>query len=98
VKSPEELEPGESAILTLSADEAVVLLDLLSRWSENRESAPAPSCFESSAECAVLHGICCDLEAQLVAPFRHDYHRLVAEARKRLEPLWADTRFSVHES
>ncbi|MCY1324521.1 hypothetical protein D9M69_99700 [compost metagenome] len=55
---------------------------------------PGAECFESTAECAVLHGLLADLEKQLVAPFRADYADVVKEARLRLEASWdyADLR------
>jgi hypothetical protein len=78
-------EREDKADLCLSPDEAIVLFELLSRWIRDKPSAtPGGECFESSAECVVLHGILCDLEKQLVAPFKSDYGRLLGDARKRI--------------
>ncbi|MGN7803433.1 hypothetical protein ACTJKE_11955 [Ensifer sp. 22521] len=85
----------DSAEIRLSPDEALVLFDLLSRWCEENDApTPGAECFESTAECAVLHGLLADLEKQLVAPFRADYADVVNEARLRLEASWdyADLR------
>ncbi|WP_104663133.1 hypothetical protein [Ensifer adhaerens] len=85
----------DSAEIRLSPDEALVLFDLLSRWCEENDApTPAAECFESTAECAVLHGLLADLEKQLVAPFRAGYADAVKGARLRLAASWdyADLR------
>jgi hypothetical protein len=78
-----------TAQIKLNPEEALVLFDLLSRWSEEG-SAPTPeaSCFESTAEGVVLLRLLAALESQLVAPFRADYRDLVNEARNRLKDSW----------
>lgn len=82
-------ETEDVAVVHLSSDEAVVLFELLSRWSSADEGpAPAKDCFESTAECAVLHSVLADLERQLGAPFKTDYEEIVKEARQRLAPGW----------
>lgn len=75
----------DTAKIKLSADEALVLFELLSCWSDSSD-APTPdaSCFESTAEGAVLNMVLCDLEKQLVAPFRQEYEELLSAARTRL--------------
>jgi hypothetical protein len=80
---------GDQARISLSPDEAVVLFDLLSRWTDEKD-APTPSsdCFESPAECAVLHNVLASLETQLAAPFRAEYADLVERARARLAQEW----------
>lgn len=79
----------EDAQIHLTADEAIVLFDLLWRWTKERDKEePGSGCFESSAECAVLHGLLCDLESHLVAPFRNDYGAILEGARRRLEHRW----------
>jgi len=88
-----EISPGveDAASVDLTPDEAIVLFELLSRWSETAKpvETPAPSCFESTAEVAVLNRLLCQLEAQLVAPFKGDYSRLLMEARERLASDWS---------
>lgn len=82
-QTPDEVEIG------LDASEAIVLFELLSRWSDPKtEATPAGACFQSTAECAVLLGLLGSLEKQLSAPFKPDYAEIVAQARRRLERLW----------
>ncbi|MCB1480220.1 MAG: hypothetical protein R3D43_05130 [Tepidamorphaceae bacterium] len=79
----------EDADIHLSADEALVLFDLLSRWCEDGETpTPGGDCFESTAECAAIHGLLASLERRLVTPMRGDYHEYLREARLRLAPAW----------
>lgn len=84
------LEQNDGASVQLTPDEAIVLFSLLWRWSDETGAGetPAPSCFESRAEAAVLNGLLCDLEKQLVAPFEADYARAVKGARDRLANRW----------
>jgi len=80
--------PG-GAEIHLEPHEALVLFELLSRWSEpDQARAPSATCFESTAECAVLHLLLGHLEKQLVAPFAPDYRRLLEQARSRLGDAW----------
>ncbi|WP_244425826.1 hypothetical protein [Rhizobium etli] len=68
----DEQQPAPDGVqMQLSPEEALVLFGLLSRWCEEG-SAPTPeaSCFESTAEGAVLHGLLADLETQLAAHSR----------------------------
>lgn len=85
--------PGHENGVTveLTPDEAIVLFELLSRWSGENEAGetPSPACFESTAEGAVLNALLCLLEAQLVAPFKRDYNRVLIEARERLAGGWS---------
>ncbi|EJT06811.1 hypothetical protein [Rhizobium sp. CCGE 510] len=77
------------AEIRLDPDEALVLFELLSRWSEdNNAPTPDASCFETTAECAVLHRLLAELEKQLVAPFQTDYRDAVDIARSRLASAW----------
>ncbi|MQB40486.1 hypothetical protein [Rhizobium sp. ICMP 5592] len=81
----------DGAEIHLSPDEAVVLFELLSRWCDSKAihaHSPDSKCFESTAECAVLHNVLASLEKQLVAPFEEDYNQMVEEARRRLADLW----------
>lgn len=71
--------------LTLSADEALVLFELLSRWSEDHAAArPSGDCFESPAEVGALLGVLACLESQLTEPLQANYADLLAAARARL--------------
>ena len=73
----------------LDANEAIVLFELLSRWCDPKTDAtPAGSCFESTAECAVLHRLLGSLEEKLAAPFKHNYAESLAQARSRLQHDW----------
>ena len=81
-------DPEDAVVLRLSGDEAAVLFELLSRWSSARSLGPPAECFESSAECAVLHSVLGELERQLVEPFEGNYDRIVGEARERLASRW----------
>jgi hypothetical protein len=77
------------ARINLGSEEAVILFDLLSRWSTSKPSrTPGSACYESTAECAVLNNILCDLEKQLVAPLKPDYDLILARARKALAHQW----------
>lgn len=79
----------EDVAVRLNSDEAIVLFELLSRWSNAKGGAtPSSECFESTAECAVLNSILAELERQLVAPFESNYEDTVRDARTRLAPEW----------
>ena len=79
----------DNAQIQLSSEESILLFELLSRWCEdNNASTPEASCFESTAEGAVLHRLLADLEKQLVAPFKADYGNLLDEARNQLKGAW----------
>ncbi|NSY68867.1 hypothetical protein G6L35_08325 [Agrobacterium tumefaciens] len=85
----EQQTSSDHTQIHLAPDEALVLFELLSRWcKESSAPTPSASCFESPAECAVLHGLLAGLEKQLVAPFRADDLDLVKEARRRLQSSW----------
>jgi hypothetical protein len=82
-------DPEDVAVIRLDGDEAVVLFELLSRWSDAKGRAtPSSECFESTAECAVLNSVLTDLERQLVAPFKSSYDDELREARTRLASRW----------
>ena len=70
----------DEAQIDLSADEAIVLFDLLSDWEESGATAR----LSDPAELAALSSVLCQLERQLVAPFKADYARRLEEARARL--------------
>ncbi|TZG31273.1 hypothetical protein AGR1_29075 [Agrobacterium sp. B1(2019)] len=79
----------DSAQIQLIPEEAIVLFELLSRWcDDNNASTPEASCFESTAEGAVLRRLLADLEKQLVSPFKAEYRDLLDRARDRLKGNW----------
>jgi hypothetical protein len=88
---PNPPDPEDAATVRLTPDEAVVLFELLSRWSDEEGAGhtPGPSCFESTAEAAVLNSLLCELERQLVAPFKAEYPRVLEAARDRLAGSWS---------
>ena len=63
--------------LTLTGDEAVVLFELLSRFSETDRLA-----IEDQAEERVLWDICCLLEKQVAAPLKKDHRKILERARE----------------
>jgi hypothetical protein len=80
---------ASGAVVQLSADEAIVLFELLSRWMQDRgKPTPPSSCFDDPAECAVLSGVLADLERQLAEPFQADYLDRLSSARGRLTGNW----------
>ena len=68
-----------SVTLLLTSDEALVLFELLSRYSNSNQLA-----VEDQAEQRALWNLQCLLEGQLVEPFRSDYDDLLRNARDRL--------------
>ena len=71
--------PPDTVTLSLTADEAVVLFELLQRFSESNALA-----IEDQAETRALWNLCCLLEKQLVQPFASNYRELLADSRERL--------------
>jgi len=74
-------DPGDVSI-ALTADEALVLFDLLHRW-EDDERVTAP---QDAAEQVALWNLSALLERELREPFLPDYANLLAQARSRLTP------------
>jgi len=70
---------GEPIRLELTADEALVLFEFLSRYSESDSLSVV-----DQAEQRALWNLQCLFERQLVEPFRPDYAALLAAARDRL--------------
>ena len=68
--------PKDQVSLHLSQDEALVLFEFLSRYSEKKQL-----CIEDQAEERALWDLCCDLEKQLVQPFSPNYGAALAAAR-----------------
>jgi hypothetical protein len=65
--------------LELTADEALVLFEWLSRFNQNEDVA-----FEDAAEQRVLFDLESKLESSLSAPLEPNYKVLLAEARNRV--------------
>lgn len=74
-------DPGDVSI-SLTADEALVLFELLHRWEDDdRVTAP-----RYAAEQVALWNLSALLERELREPFKPDYADLLALARARLTP------------
>jgi hypothetical protein len=65
--------------ISLTADEALVLFELLWRFSDTNTLA-----IVDQAEQRALWNLQCVLEKQLIAPFNTDYSELLRCARERL--------------
>jgi hypothetical protein len=70
---------GEPVRLELTADEALVLFEFLSRYGESDTLSVV-----DQAEQRALWNLQCLFEKQLVEPLRPDYLAIVAAARDRL--------------
>ena len=64
----------------LDADEALVLFEVLSRWSNDEK----PLEVTDSSEATALNAVLAQLERQLVDPFRADYAERLEKARAAL--------------
>ena len=64
--------------IELNSDEALVLFEFLSNFTETDELR-----IEDQAEKRVLWNMCCDLEKILVEPFQENYAELLAAARAK---------------
>ncbi len=73
---------GESVHITLTANEALVLFDALTRFCETDTLE-----IEDQAEQQALWKLLAQFEKQLVEPFRQDYRELLAAARDRLRDV-----------
>lgn len=72
--------PADGAVtLTLTHDEALVLHDLLQRYS-----AAGALTLEDQAEQRALWNLACLLERELVEPLSPDYAAALSAARRRL--------------
>jgi hypothetical protein len=65
--------------VTLSNDEALVLLALLTRFSDNEELS-----VENRGESRALWNLCCLLEEKLSEPLKPEYADILEAARERL--------------
>jgi hypothetical protein len=72
---------GEQISLELSKDEALVLFEFLSRFSEQEKLQ-----IEDQAEARVLWDLQASLETRLIEPLKSDYMELLTEARERHRP------------
>jgi hypothetical protein len=71
-----ESQRAEHTVVTLSRAEAIVLFELLSRFSEADRLE-----LEDPAERQVLWSICCLLEKELLEPLDPNYHEVLLKAR-----------------
>jgi hypothetical protein len=69
----------QSINLTLNADEALVLFEFVSRFSDSDQLTIA-----DQAEAATLWSLCCQLEKRLTEPFSPRYEELLSSARERV--------------
>ncbi len=65
--------------IELTKDEALVLFEFLSRFSDDEKLN-----IEHQAEERALWNLTCLFEKELAEPFRNDYDELLEAARKRL--------------
>lgn len=65
--------------ITLTADEAIVLFEFLSRYSDTDELK-----IVDQAEQRALWNLCCIFEKKSVVPFNVEYAQVLSEARARL--------------
>ena len=73
---------GKSVKIELTADEALVLFDFLSRYCDTDVLS-----VEDQAEQRALWNLLCVFEKQLLVPFLQDYGELLATARDRLRDV-----------
>ena len=66
-------------MISLTADEALVLLELLHRWEDEEPALPL-----EQGEQEALWSLSAALEKILVEPFRPGYSEMVEQARTRL--------------
>jgi hypothetical protein len=70
---------SEDVVLRLTKQEALVLFELLSRFSETKKLG-----IEDQAEERVLWDLCCDLEKKITQPLSADYATKLADARRSI--------------
>jgi hypothetical protein len=70
---------GEPVTVELTGDEALILFEFLSRFSDTDTLS-----LEDQAEARALWNLLCLLQKQLVEPFRANYQELLRQARDRL--------------
>jgi hypothetical protein len=74
----------EKITITLSRDEALVLFEFLSRFTEQQQLD-----IRDQAEQRVLWDIQADLESALPEPFAHDYDQYLQRARESIRDTTA---------
>jgi hypothetical protein len=81
---------SDCATIKLSSDEAIVLFELLQRWTSDDGAGDTPNaaCFVSSGEGAALNGLLTQLETRFSAPLEKDYLARLADAQERLSNDW----------
>lgn len=72
----------EQVELKLTKDEALVLFEFVSRFSDKDKLE-----IVDQAEQRVLWNVCCLLEKQLVEPFSADYLVIIEQARNKVRDL-----------
>lgn len=77
-------ENRHQVTIELTADEALVLFELLARWGDTDDLAVP---LQHQAEQRVLWDILAVLESTLVEPLMPNYAGLVAKARKRVQDV-----------
>ncbi|RZF59058.1 hypothetical protein EWE75_23820 [Sphingomonas populi] len=78
---------ADQITVTLDANQALVLFDLLARWEGDKHSArPTDECFENVAEVRALVDLFQKLDGELVDTLSavRDYEQAVSEARERV--------------
>ena len=75
---------SEKVIITLSRDEALVLFEFLSRFTEQQQLD-----IRDRAEQRVLWDILADLESALPEPLAHDYDEQLQRARESIRDTTA---------
>ncbi len=76
-----KLSEDSEVTLSLTKAEALVLFELLSRFSDTDKLS-----IEHEAENQALWNLCCLLESALVEPFCDNYEELLHDARESLLP------------
>lgn len=66
--------------ISLNKDEALVLFEFLSRFSESDSKLT----IEDQAEERVLWNLCCDLEKILDEPLQENYREILNQAREKV--------------
>lgn len=69
----------EKVRIDLSKDEAIVLFEFLSRFSDDKTLQ-----IVHQAEERVLWNMCCDLEKALAEPFLEEYSTILEKARSKV--------------
>jgi hypothetical protein len=75
----------ENIKISLTKDEALVLFEMLSRFSDTEKLS-----IEHPSEERVLWNLNCVLEKILIEPFKSDYSELLQAARGRLKDIETD--------